>query len=38
MSLDVAEHVTQCAIPVITKPFNLDKLLLAVGTAASRLH
>src|SRR5437879_5407581 len=30
MSLDVAEHVTQCAIPVINKPFNLDNRIAAV--------
>jgi hypothetical protein len=30
MWLDVAEFVTQRTIPMITKPFNLDKLLLMV--------
>jgi hypothetical protein len=30
MWLDVAEFVTQHTIPMITKPFNLDKLLLMV--------
>jgi hypothetical protein len=38
MSLDVARMVTQLAIPVVIKPFNLDTLLLAVQTAAARLH
>jgi hypothetical protein len=30
MWLDFAEFVTQRTIPMITKPFNLDKLLLMV--------
>jgi hypothetical protein len=34
MSLDVANLVTQLAIPVITKPFDLDKLLTTVEAAA----
>jgi CheY-like chemotaxis protein len=38
MSLDFASLVTQLAIPVITKPFDLDKLLSAVEAAAARLY
>jgi hypothetical protein len=38
MWLDDAEYVTKRAIPVSTKPFNLDKLLLMVKVAAARLH
>jgi hypothetical protein len=38
MWLDVAEFVTQRTIPMITKPFNLDKLLLMVAVAAARLY
>jgi CheY-like chemotaxis protein len=34
MSLDFAALVTQLSIPVITKPFDLDKLLAAVEAAA----
>jgi CheY-like chemotaxis protein len=37
MSLDAAELVAHLAIPVITKPFDLDKLLSAVDAAAARL-
>ena len=37
MSLDAAELVARLAIPVITKPFDLDKLLSAVEAAAARL-
>jgi CheY-like chemotaxis protein len=37
MSLDAAELVAQLAIPVITKPFDLSKLLSAVESAAARL-
>jgi FixJ family two-component response regulator len=38
MSLDFADLVTQRAIPVITKPFDLNKLLSAVEAAAARLQ
>jgi two-component system response regulator AtoC len=37
MSLDAAELVAQLAIPVITKPFDLTRLLSAVEAAAARL-
>jgi two-component system, OmpR family, alkaline phosphatase synthesis response regulator PhoP len=37
MSLDAAELVAQLAIPVITKPIDLNKLLSAVDAAAARL-
>jgi CheY-like chemotaxis protein len=37
MSLDFANLVTNLAIPVVTKPFDLDKLLTAVQAASARL-
>ena len=38
MPLHFANLVAQLTIPVITKPFDLDKLLAAVEAATTRLH
>ena len=37
-SLDFAALVTQLAIPVIAKPFDVDNVLSVVETAAARLY